>query len=116
MSKLGEFLSCPICHKHVVVIEITPEENNWYKRKFSCNDRSRLWSPESLVETIGIIAEVKSRTIDHRYGQTHRVDKNANSKIIPCKRCGHSGTEHKFLKGYTGSHNCYLCKCPDYTS
>jgi hypothetical protein len=34
--------------------------------------------------------------------------------MIPCKNCGHTGTEHRFVKGYTENHDCYICKCLDY--
>lgn len=115
MSELGEWCKCPVCHKRVQVIELTPEANNWSKRKFSCGDTSRIWLPESVIETISITDKIKkSLTVKAAYGQRFRTETNPNTRIIPCKNCGHIGTEHKFVKGYTGNHNCYFCKCPDY--
>lgn len=75
MSVLAEWCECTVCHKRVQVIELTPQGNNWSKRKFSCGDTSRIWLPEPIVEKIEITGEVKSRTIDHRYGQIHRTGK-----------------------------------------
>lgn len=43
------------------------------------------------------------------------TDKSKNDSSIPCKNCGHTGTEHKFLKDQP-SHDCYLCKCANYAT
>jgi hypothetical protein len=33
MSELGEWRKCPVCHKRVQVVELTPEANNWSKKE-----------------------------------------------------------------------------------
>jgi hypothetical protein len=114
MSKIGEWLTCPVCHKRVHVIEIIPDGNNWINRKFSCKHSSRLWNPEPLTEMIEIKDEVLATSIDRKYGQVYTDKTKNDSRSIPCKTCGHTGTQHKFLKGYDGKHNCYLCNCLDY--
>jgi hypothetical protein len=69
---------------------------------------------DSIKEKIEIKDEAKATAIDHKYGQTHAEKTPRDSRINPCKNCGHKGTEHKFLSEDTGNHNCYLCNCPNY--
>ncbi len=68
-----------------------------------------------IEEKVEIKDEIKSITTKFSYGQVQAEKTTKDSRSIPCK-CGHRGNQHKFLKDYTGNHNCYLCNCPDYNS
>lgn len=112
---IGTKRKCILCDKEgnriVEIIDVIPEGDH-FRQKLSCGHTSK-YVASKLEERIEISTEVKSRAIDHKYGQTHRTGPK-DTRNMPCKDCGHNGTEHKFTPGYTGNHNCYLCKCPNY--
>jgi len=114
MSSVGEKRKCVTCDKLVEVIELIPGQNYWYTQKLSCGHTGRIWIPEPIEEKIEISEELKATPIDHRFGQTHADMTTEGSRSILCKKCGHTGSEHKFLMNYAGIHNCYLCDCADY--
>jgi hypothetical protein len=70
------------------------------------------------MEPIEIKDKVKAVPIQSSvYGQAYAEKTPEDSRTKPCKdkKCGHPGTQHKFLVGYNeGDHNCYLCGCPNY--
>lgn len=114
MSKV-EKRDCPTCHKFVEVTEIYPilGRDGWYTQKLSCGHTGRIKIMDPIEEKIRIKAEAKGIPIDHKYGQVYTDKTTKDSRNILCQ-CGHRGNQHKFLKDYTGNHNCYLCKCLDY--
>lgn len=117
MSNVGEKRGCPTCHEFVQVVELIPnkEREGWHIQKLSCGHTGNIRIMEPIEEKIEIKDEVKGTPIDHKYGQIYAEKTTKDSRSIPCKNCGHSGIQHKFLTGYNkGNHNCYLCDCPNY--
>ena len=113
MAAKGEKRNCPACNMFVEVMELIPDGAGWYTQKLSCGHTGRIRIMDTIEEKIEMKDEAKGIPIDHKYSQV-QADKTSNdSRSIPCK-CGHRGNEHKFLKDYTGDHNCYKCNCPDY--
>jgi hypothetical protein len=110
----GEKRKCPTCNEFAEVMELIPNGDGWYIQKLSCGHTGRIRIMDPIVERpIEIKDEVKSVPIDQKYGQLYTDKTTKDSRSIPCK-CGHRGNEHKYLKDYTGDHNCYFCNCSNY--
>jgi hypothetical protein len=113
MAAKGEKRNCPTCGELVEVTELIPSEVGWCIQKLSCGHTGRIRMMDPIKEKIERKEEVKAVSINHTYGQVYAEKTSEVSRSILCK-CGHKGSQHKFLRDYTGEHNCYLCKCSDY--
>jgi hypothetical protein len=108
---MGEKRFCVICDKDVEIDKVLPHED-YDEQILSCGHFGRRIN-RTIEEKAEIKDEVKPVAIDHTYGQVYTDKTTKDSKSNPCK-CGHRGNQHKFLKDYTGNHNCYLCECTNY--
>lgn len=115
MSSVGERRRCGICNELVKVIALIRNGKGWYIQQLECGHTGRIRIMNSIEEKIEIKDEIKVTSIDHKYGQTYSRKTPKDSKINPCKTCGHRGTEHKFLSNESNNHPCYLCSCSEYS-
>jgi predicted nucleic-acid-binding Zn-ribbon protein len=113
MSK-GQNRKCSLCGNREVEILDLITEGTHLRQILSCGHRPKIASVAPPPENLSIGESLKSTKIDHKFGQVYSDKTTESSRSIPCKNCGHTGSKHRFLKDYTGNHNCYLCDCADY--